>query len=65
MNITSHSVTKITASGHHRDGSHWIELQIHERDTGGLIVLFFDGEGAEATVDAYAAAIHGVNEASA
>jgi hypothetical protein len=61
MNINCHSVRKITADAFHRENTHWIELRIHERDDGALIVLYLDDP---AKVDAYASAISAANDAA-
>lgn len=67
MEIVSYSVRKITAERTHSNGSHWVDVTIHERCEytrnvkESKITLFFAGANARLLADEYAAAINGVD----
>ena len=66
MNINAHWVRKITATAHHTENTHWIELTIYERsrhtatETSTTVTLFTEGPEAARLVDDYVAAINSV-----
>ena len=65
MDISAYAVRKITATAHHSESSHWIEMEVHERPgrhKESSLVMFMHGPNAAALADSYAAAINGVNE---